>query len=94
MPNYTKPHEENYEDTPEDYFYSAMTFSQALAEVLDEGQGVIIDLKGDAVKIHPDAKRVIVFSDGDMMRIINATERTDLKHGDWIQMIKKEDIEN
>lgn len=92
--NYTKPHDENYEDSLEDYFYLAMTFSQALGEILDDGQGILIDLKGDALKIHPESKRIVIFNDGDMVRVIDASERTDLNHGDRIMMIKPENIEN
>ena len=71
-----------------------MAFSQVLGEILGDGYGVLIDLKGDVLKIHPEAKRVIVFNDGDMIRIINATERDDLNHGDIIQMINKDNIIN
>ena len=91
--NYTKPYDDSYEDTPEDYLYLAMTFSQALNQVLDEGVDVLIDVKGDALKIH-DAKKVVVFNDGEMIRVVPAGERTDLKHGDWIQMISKDNISN
>jgi len=92
--NYTKPYDKNYEDKPEDYFFLAMTFSQALGQILKEGQGILIDLKGEALKIHPEAKRVVVFNDGDMIRVVDTTERTDLKHGDWVQMINKDNIIN
>lgn len=92
--NYTKPNDKNYEDQPEDYFYLAMTFSQTLAQVLGEGVGIVLDLKGEAIKIHPEAKRVIVFNDSDMIRVVDASERTDLNHGDWIQMINKSNISN
>ena len=92
--NYTKPHNKDYEDKPEDYLFLTMAFSQALATVLKDGKGILIELKGDALKIHPEAKRVIVFNDGDMMRIIDATERKDLRDGDFIKMIKPENLEN
>jgi len=92
--NYTKPYDENYEDTKEDYLFLTMAFSQALATLLKDGKGILIDLKGDALKIHPEAKRIVVFNDGEMIRVIKASERTDLKHGDWIQMISKDNISN
>jgi len=92
--NYTKPYDENYEDQPEDYFYLAMTFSQALGEILDDGTGILLDLKGEALHIHPEAKRIIVFNDGDMVRVVDASERDDLNHGDWIKMIKQDNISN
>ena len=92
--NYTKPYDENYEDKPEDYLFIVMAFGRALSAMLDEGQGILVDLKGDALKIHPEAKRVVIFNDGEMMRVINATERTDLQHGDRIMMISGENIQN
>jgi hypothetical protein len=92
--NYTKPHDENYEDKPEDYLFLVMAFGRALSEMLSDGQGILVDLRGDALKIHPDAKRVVVFNDGDMIRVVNASERTDLKNGDRIMMISKNDIRN
>jgi hypothetical protein len=94
MSNYTKPHDENYEDKPEDYLFLTITFGRALSAMLDEGHGILIDLKGDAIKIHPEAKRVVVFNDGEMVRVINASERTDLKDGDRIIMIDKGSLEN
>jgi len=87
--NYTKPHDENYEDTAEDYLWLTMAFGRALSALLVDGQGILIDLKGDAVKIKPEVKRVVIFNDGKMMRVINAEERTDLKDGDRIMMISK-----
>ena len=71
-----------------------MAFSQALATVLEDGKGIFIELKGDALKIYPDAKRVIVFNDGEMIRVVKANERTDVKHGNWVQMIDKNIILN
>ena len=92
--NYTKPHDENYEDTPEDYLWLVMAFGRALSEVFKTGQGILVDMKGDALKIRPDAKRVVVFNDGKMIRVIEAGDRTDLKNGDWMQMINKDNISN
>lgn len=87
--NYTKPHDENYEDTADDYLWLTMVFGRTLSALLVDGQGVLIDLKGDALKIRPEATRVVVFNDGKMIRVIDATERTDLEDGDRIMMIGK-----
>ena len=92
--NYTKPHDENYEDTKEDYLYLTMAFSRALGRLISNEQGIFIKMKGDALKIHPEVKNVVVFNDGDMMRVIDATERKDLRDGDFIKMIKPENLEN
>jgi len=92
--NYTKPYNENYEDTPEDYLFLVMTFGRVLSKFLAKGQGVLIDLKGDMLKLKPEVTRVVVFNDGKMMRVINASERTDLEDGDMIMMMDKGSIEN
>lgn len=92
--NYTKPHDENYEDTPDDYLWLTMAFGRALSALLVDGQGVLIDMKGDALKIRPEAKRVVVFNDGKMIRVVEASERIDLEDGDRIVMIDKGSIEN
>lgn len=92
--NYTKPHDKDYEDQPEDYLFLAMSFGRVLTKFLRKGQGVLIDLKGDMLKFKPDVTRVVVFNDGKMIRVINATERTDLEDGDMIMMMDKDELEN
>ena len=92
--NYTKPYDKDYEDQPEDYLFLVMAFGRALSAMLDDGHGILIDLKGDAIKLHPEAKRVVVFNDGKMIRVVNASERTDLEDGDRIMMIIGENIQN
>lgn len=92
--NYTKPYDENYEDTKEDYLFLVMAFGRALSAMLNDGHGILIDMKGDALKIHPEAKRVVVFNDGKMIRVVNASERTDLEDGDRIMMINEKNMEN
>jgi len=94
MSNYTKPYDKDYEDQPEDYLFLVMAFGRALSAMLDDGHGILIDLKGDAIKLHPEAKRVVVFNDGKMIRVVNASERTDLEDGDRIMMISGENIQN
>ena len=92
MANYTKPYDKNYEDTPEDYLYLAMVFSQVLDTLLAEGQGVVIELKGDTLKLRPE-KSVVVFNDKNMIRIIENTDEN-LKHGDRVIMINGDNIQN
>ena len=92
--NYTKPHDKDYEDKPEDYLFLTMAFSRVLTKFLAKGQGVLIDLKGDMVKIHPELTRVVIFNDGILMRVIDASERTDLEDGDMIQMFDEKSLSN
>jgi hypothetical protein len=92
--NYTRPDDENHEDKPEDWLFSSLVFARALDTVLNKNHGILIDLVGDAVKLNPTSKRVIVFNNGDMISIVDATDRTDLKHGDRVLMISKDNIQN
>lgn len=87
--NYTKPEQPDHDDKPEDWLYMALTFSQALDCFLKEGEGVIVEPKGDALEIHPEieAKKIIIFNDGKMIRAISALDQKDLKHGDLVNMI-------
>jgi hypothetical protein len=94
MANYTKPHDKDYKDQPEDYLWLVMVFGRALSAIFKDGQGVLIDVKADALKIRPEVKRVVVFHDGKMIRVIDASDRTDLEDGDRIQMIDKNFISN
>ena len=92
--NYTKPNNENHKDDPNDWLFGSLTFSFALNHLIPQNHGIIIDLKGDALELHPSAKRVIVFNDGEMMSIMDADERTDLKDGDLVLMINEDNIIN
>jgi len=85
--NYTKPNNENYEDTPQDWLYTALAFSQALDIVIPPSKGVVVELKGDTLNIHKNVTKIIVHNDGKMMSIENISNDKDLKHGDWVKMI-------
>ena len=56
--NYTS-NNPNHEDKPEDWLNSSLIFAQALSNLLEENEGVVVELKGDA-KLD-DCKKVIVF---------------------------------
>lgn len=92
--NYTKPDKEEYEDRPEDWLFCALSFSSALSFTIPEGMGIIVDVKGDMADIQPSTKRIIVYNSEKMIRIIDASERTDLKEGDWVHMIDSDTIVN
>lgn len=92
--NYTKPNDKNYQDRPEDWLFAALTFSAALGYVIPEGKGIVIDVKGDMVDLHPTTKRVIVYNGGERMEIIDASEREGLKEGESVFIIPGEDISN
>jgi hypothetical protein len=88
--NYTKPEYPDHEDKPEDWLYMALTFSQALDVFLKKDEGVVIEPIGDALEIHPEieAKKIIIFNDGIMIRAISAIDNPSVKHGDKVYIIK------
>lgn len=90
--SYTDPNRE--EDRAEDVLFSMLVFSRAMSIIFNNGEGLLVDLKGDMCELQPELNRVIVFREGDMIKIIDASERTDLKEGDWIQMIDKDNLKN
>ena len=92
--NYTRPNDDEHIDTPEDWLFGSLLFARTLGLVLGSNQGVVVDLNGDMVSLHPSSNRVIVFNDGHLISVINADERTDLKEGDYVQVIKEENIQN
>ncbi len=90
--SYTNPDRE--EDRNEDLLFSMLVFSRAMSLIFKPGEGLLVDLKGDMCDLHPNSTKVIVFHDGDMIKIMDASERTDLKEGDWIQMIDNDNLKN
>jgi hypothetical protein len=83
--NYTNPNDPDHIDSPEDWLNSSLIFGRALALLLKEREGVVVDLKGDA-KFMPNlsAKKVIVFYKDKMIRVIECEE--DLKEGQYVIM--------
>lgn len=62
MPNYTRPNDFSYEDTPEDWLNSALIFARTLSLILPDGQGIVVDLVGDAKSPDdPECKKVLVY---------------------------------
>ena len=70
--NYTS-NDPNHEDTPNDWLNSSMIFARALGQLLNENEGIVIDLKGD-MKFMPDfkVKKVIVFNSGKQIIVEEA----------------------
>jgi len=94
MSNYTKSNEKDYDDKPEDWLFCSLLFSAALGHLLKEGRGIFIKLRGEELKLHPELKNVIVYNNGKCTRIMDASDRTDLKEGDHIIMIEEKDLPN
>lgn len=78
------------EETFEDLFNSRLIFVRALSSLLIDGRGVFLEL--DDTNIKP--KKIIVHKSNNMINVLDASERTDLKNGDWIEMINEDNIIN
>lgn len=92
--NYTKPNDKKHIDNPGDWLFGMLVFGKALGLIIPDGEGIVVDLVGDMIDLFPEAKRVIVFSEGNQMAVMPADERTDLKEGDCVKMINEDTIIN
>jgi hypothetical protein len=59
--NYTKPNNLNHQDTPQDWLNSSLVFARTLSLLLERGEGIIVDVKGD-VNLGEGINKVIVFN--------------------------------
>jgi hypothetical protein len=86
--NYTRPNDPDYVDTPEDWLNGSLIFGRALGLIFKEGEGIVADLKGDAqFPADTEVKKVIVFKEGEMVKIIPCME--DLEEGQWVMIGQK-----
>ena len=92
--NYTKPNDDEHIDKPEDWLFGALTFARALALVLPENYGVIVDLKDDMTKLYPHAKRIIVGYMDEQIRVFDADDKKDLNEGDMVLLVDEETTKN
>lgn len=76
MANYTRPNDENHEDSPKDWLNSALTFARALGLILGELEGVVVDVTGD-IDLDGNPSKVIVFKKNDMVCITAADEQVE-----------------
>jgi hypothetical protein len=85
--NHLKPNDDNYENKPEDLLFSTLVFANALSNLLDAGQGIVVESHNDMMKLNSDVKKVIVHNTGNQIMITNISERVDLREGDMVHMI-------
>jgi hypothetical protein len=78
------------EETYEDIFFSRFIFVRALGALLPEGKGVFLVFSDEESPF----KRVIVHNTDNVIGVLDAEERTDLKHGDWVVLISEDLIKN
>jgi hypothetical protein len=67
--NYTRPEDENHEDDPREWLNTALIFTRALSLLLEEKEGIVVDIQGDAYNPVGDSRKVIVFRENEMLYI-------------------------
>ena len=58
--NYTRPNDPDHKDEPKDWLNGALLFGMATGLLLEDGTGVVVDVKGDAFNPIGDSKKVII----------------------------------
>lgn len=87
--NYTKPNDNNHEDSPEDWLNSTLIFGRALSLLIDENEGIVVSIKGDMINpINPGNKKVVVFYKDGMIHVDDIQD-PNLKEGDFIKIMEE-----
>lgn len=93
--NYTNPKQVTEGQNPQDLINASLIFAKALGLILKEGEGIVVDVKGD-ISLGEDVKKVIVFEYQEQIHIYKCDE--DLEEGTAVNMgsnkDKKEDEES
>lgn len=81
--NYTNANDPDYQDRPEDWLNSALIFARTLSLILNEEEGMVVDITGD-VKFQMDenVKKVIVFKKDAQIHVVECEE--DLPEGQFV----------
>ena len=93
--NYTRPNDLEYKDKPEDWLNGSLIFANALGHLLQDNEGVVVDIKGDIVNPYSDdAKKVIVFKMNQMININSLHEDYPAGTMIWMTEVPDEDIKD
>ena len=82
--NYTNPNSPEHQDTPQDWLNSAMIFARTLGLVLQDGEGVVVELTGDVDIPNVESGKVIVFRLDGMIRITECDD-DNLEEGQFVK---------
>lgn len=83
MQNHLKPNEEIYENSPQDLLNASLLFARALSHLLDENEGIVVDVIGD-VKLGDDSKKIIVFKSNEQIHISRCEQ--DIEEGTMVNV--------
>lgn len=81
--NYTNSEQAGEGQNPQDLINASLIFARALGLILKEGEGIVVDIKGD-INLGEDVKKVIVFEYQDQIHIYKCEE--DLEEGTAVNM--------
>jgi hypothetical protein len=84
--NYTNPKQSGQGQNPQDLINASLIFARALGLILKEGEGIVVDIKGD-INLGEDVKKVIVFEYQNQVHIYKCEE--DLEEGTAVNMDQK-----
>ena len=83
MENYTNPEQSGQAQNPQDLLNASLIFARALGLILNEGEGIVIDINGD-VNLGDDVNKVIVFKKDEQVHIFKFEE--DLPEGTAVSL--------
>ena len=83
MENYTNPEQSGQEQNPQDLLNASLIFARALGLILNEGEGIVVDINGD-VNLGDDVNKVIVFKKDEQVHIFKFEE--DLPEGTAVSL--------
>jgi hypothetical protein len=83
MENYTNPEQSGQEQNPQDLLNASLIFARALGLILNEGEGIVVDINGDVI-LGDDVNKVIVFKKEEQVHIFKFEE--DLPEGTAVSL--------
>jgi hypothetical protein len=83
MENYVNPEQSGQEQNPQDLLNASLIFARALGLILNEGEGIVVDINGDVI-LGDDVNKVIVFKKEEQVHIFKFEE--DLPEGTMVSL--------
>jgi hypothetical protein len=83
MENYVNPEQSGQEQNPQDLLNASLIFARALGLILNEGEGIVVDINGDVI-LGDDVNKVIVFKKDEQVHIFKFEE--DLPEGTAVSL--------
>ena len=81
--NYTNPEQAGQLQNPQDLLNASLIFARALGLILNEGEGIVVDIVGD-MNLGEEVKKVIVFEHENQVHIYKCDE--DIPEGNAVNM--------